>query len=164
MNLNLILALIILICGISIPFVYDFIIRKNLEKTNNYFGDTLKKTGHPLIRLYHNNKPYLLLIDTGSTHNVIDSKRISELNKKFIRKDSMILQGINSNGSEVLDTYRIRFDDAHNSFTDDFIAMDLSGAFSDTEDETDEPVIGILGVGFLSKYALTLDFKQNTVK
>jgi hypothetical protein len=164
MNLNLILALIILIFGISMPFVYNYIRNKHLKKIRNYFGDTLKRTGHPLIRLYHNKKPYLLLLDTGATHNVIDTNVIKELDKKFVRKDSIALQGINSNDTEVLETYRIRFDDKNNSFTDDFIAMDLYDAFSDAENEIGEPVIGILGVGFLSKYALTLDFKQNTVK
>lgn len=134
------------------------------KKTTNYFGDTLKRTGHPLIRLYHNKKPYLLLLDTGATHNVIDTNIIDELDKKFIRKDSIELQGINSNDNEYMEIYRIRFDDQQNSFTDDFIAMDLNETFSDTKDEIGEPVIGILGVGFLSKYALTLDFKQNTVR
>ena len=105
-----------------------------------------------------------MLLDTGATHNVIDTSVIKELDKKFVRKDSIALQGINSNDTEILETYRIRFDDKNNSFTDDFIAMDLYDAFSDTENEIGEPVIGILGVGFLSKYALTLDFRQNTVK
>ena len=164
MNLNLILALIILFLGISIPYIIQFIDKKKREKTKNYFGDTLKRTGHPLIRLYHNKKPYLLLLDTGATHNVIDKNIIKELDKKFVRKDSIALQGINSNDTEMMETYRIRFDDKNNSFTDDFIAMDLCDVFSDTENEIGEPVIGILGVGFLSKYALTLDFKQNTVK
>lgn len=158
------LVLIILFICFFVPYMVQFIRERKKRNIQNYFGDTLKRTGHPLIRLYHNKKPYLLLLDTGATHNVIDKNIIKELDKKFVRKDSIALQGINSNDIEMMETYRIRFDDKNNSFTDDFITMDLYDAFSDVENEIGEPVIGILGVGFLSKYALTLDFKQNTVK
>jgi len=157
------IILIVLITIWMILLIVDIAKREKRHKNPNYFGESLSKTGHPLIRLYHNGKPYLLLIDTGATHNVIDSRVIGEFNKKFMRKDSILVSGINSNNSGAFETYRIRFDDKNNSFTDDFLAMDLSDTFSDAESEMNESVVGILGVGFLSKYALTLDFKQNTV-
>lgn len=153
-----IIVLLIVIATILIGILYD---KSQRKKLNNYFGDTLSKTGHPLLRMYHNGKPYLLLLDTGATHNVIDSNRLNEFDKKFTRKKANIISCIGDvNTNENHEIYTIRFDDKLNSFTDDFVSLDITGICEDFEGEK---VVGILGVSFLSKYALTLDFKNNIV-
>ena len=155
---DLIIIISILILIIVLVFIYS---KDKNKHTKKYFGDTLRKTGHPLLELYHNSKPYLLLLDTGATHNVIDSNSINEFDKKFTRKYANLVSGIGDVDSEMkYEMYKIRFDDKINSFTDDFISMDLSNTF---DDYNGKKVVGILGVGFLSKYALTLDFKNNIV-
>lgn len=152
---------ILLLTVLTILVLIGVLYGKSQKKSNNYFGDFLSKTGHPLLRMYHNGKPYLLLLDTGATHNVIDSNSLSEFDKKFTRKKASIVAGIGDiDTKETHEVYRIRFDDELNSFTDDFISLDISGMF---EDFNGEKVVGILGVSFLSKYALTLDFKNNIV-
>lgn len=164
--MNLRLIVIIFLIAIIIAIITSIVIEKRRKKISHWtFDRTLKRTGHPLIELYHNKIPYLFLIDTGSTHNLIDKNIINKLDKRFIRKDMQVVEGIGDiNSNEKLEMYRIRFDDMFNSFTDDFVSYDMNNMFIDEEKHFNKPVIGILGVGFLSKYALTLDFKSNIVR
>lgn len=148
---------------IIMSLLYDIINDRKKRKLPKYFGKTLNKTGHPFIMLYNGNKPFVFLVDTGSTHNIIDITKLNELDSKFVRKENMHVTGINSSETISNDIYRIRLDDTLNSFTDDFISMDLKDMFKDEECQLKNSVAGILGVGFLSKYALTLDFKNNII-
>lgn len=153
-----------IICLIIImSLIYDIIDNRKKRKLPKYFGKTLNKTGQPFIMLYNGNNPFVFLVDTGSTHNIIDITKLNELDSKFVRKEDMHVTGFNSSEVVSNDIYRIRLDDKVNSFTDDFISMDLKDIFKNEEYKLGSPIAGILGVGFLSKYALTLDFKNNII-
>lgn len=98
------------------------------------------------------------LLDTGSTHNIIDSRYLSYLVYEDSDKSSTLF-GLEGNvvSTKVCDASLFYKD---KEYRDTFLVYDMSSAFDLVKKESGVTVHGVLGSGFFQKFQYVLDFKE----
>ena len=129
-------------------------------KTN--FKYALKRVGLPLI--ITNNEPHLcLLVDTGSTHNILFSFVLEAYPELFnlmnVETSITGIEGTIMLGKQVNGTIRIEEEE----IPVEFLVVKATSSLSNIQEETGIQVHGILGIPFLTKSQCILDFKELTI-
>ena len=126
--------------------------------TNLSFKESLDLTGLPVVTFYSGHKKFNLLLDTGSSECVISKDCLNKIWYKETdkKKELFGMEGevvINPIVSTVISYSGLKFDV-------EFIAADMSQAFSLIKQESGVTIHGILGSNFFSRYKYILDFDK----
>lgn len=122
------------------------------------FGQGLDLTGLPIVTLRQGEKKFNFILDTGSNHNIIDTKVLPEIEHTMTNMCSD-LYGID--GKKTLNrfcTITVSYKDVNYEY--DYQVCDMSNAFDNIKQETGVVVHGIIGSGFFQKFQYVLDFKD----
>lgn len=163
----MIIILTIVVIGLIVAFtmgLHVFNKRVNLleglyEPARNTisFESGLNLTGMPIISVFQGKKMLNLILDTGSTCNVINEVLLESLD--YTNTDQ-VMQHIGIEGNERTNkVVNIQFGYKNVSFNADFNVQDLSQALMYIKENTGVTIHGIVGSGFFKEYQYILDFK-----
>lgn len=122
------------------------------------FREAMDLVDLPVITFYNENTKLNLLLDTGSSMNVINSTILANL--VYIElKDSGIVYGMEGN---TIDVEYISMSITHgkDSYSSTFQIVDMQKAFDKIKSEYGVQIHGILGSSFFKEYEYMLDFKS----
>lgn len=122
------------------------------------FREAMDLVDLPVITFYNENTKLNLLLDTGSSMNVINSTILANLVYTKL-KDSGIVYGMEGN---TIDVEYISMSITHgkDSYSSTFQIVDMQKAFDKIKSEYGVQIHGILGNSFFKEYEYMLDFKS----
>lgn len=122
------------------------------------FREAMDLVDLPVITFYNENTKLNLLLDTGSSMNVINSTILANLVYTKL-KDSGIVYGMEGN---TIDVEYISMSITHgkDSYSSTFQIVDMQKAFDKIKSEYGVQIHGILGSSFFKEYEYMLDFKS----
>lgn len=104
--------------------------------------------------------PVLMLIDTGTTANVIRSQYVPS--GRYNGKTCSLMTAHGE--MEALHCADVSFTDSlGREYTDDFLVIEDSVSLNELEKETGNPVCGILGTDFMDKYGVIINFRKKEI-
>ena len=131
-------------------------------KQNYPFSFSMNKTGLPLIAVSIYNKNICLLIDSGSTMNLLD-KRVYEYFKDEISViSSSELIGIDGI-KQYTERVKLNFTFEDTEYNTHFNLFDTSLAFNQVEKDSDIQIHGILGNEFLVENEWIIDYEKYSI-
>lgn len=156
------MVLILIIC-----FLVAIIIAFSRNALNLWLskkvGFSLKKTiasvGIPIVTLKNGEKEFNFILDTGSNISHIDSNikdSLSDTEKG--EGDNLAITTANGSIEGNNSWIRVPLSYKKQSFTEDFMPLDLHDSFEVLREDTGIQLHGILGGTFLRKYRYVLDY------
>lgn len=163
--LSIILLILGIVCCVLLIYKrYKISISDTLE--DDIFEDETipyELTGFFLYRLYHCNKEYFFLLDTGSNMSYIDDEVLKTLVKKKTNKVIKTI-GLDSGGYAESKGYEVQFNRGNMVFKDTFYSLDcVKTSFNNLNSKLKCPISGILGISFIVKYSLIIDTDEKMV-
>lgn len=158
MELILIVVSCLLFAGLILFIYKDTHKYKRKEQTKISFKEGLDLTDLPIVTFYQGDKKLHFLLDTGSNISYINKEVLDTIEATDLNAASSTY-GVEGNGIETRH-YTIQIGYKDQRFTEEFGAVDLSGAFSAIEEESGIKLHGIIGNKFFEKYKYILDFKE----
>lgn len=126
------------------------------------FKDIFKKIDIPGVTLYNNGKPFTFIIDTGSSHCVIDKRVIDEL-KYVPLSNSGTIYGID--GKKVPSSLvMLELTRDNYNMIDNFQVLEMPAFDNLNDEDKDVKIAGILGGTFLNKYGFIVNYKDYTLR
>lgn len=131
------------------------------------FKDVFKRTQEPGIVMYNNGKPFVFIVDTGSSHCVLDKRILSELSYTKLG-NAGTLYGVDGNKINT-ELVMLELSKDNHNMMDSFQVLDMP-AFDNIKAESmkggGEPVeiAGIIGNSFLNKYGFIISYKDYTIR
>lgn len=126
-----------------------------------YF-ENFSRLNLPAITINKNNNNFLFIIDTGSDSSILHRG----LYYKFGIKNKEVAKGLTIESSGIGGAIEKKgilattdFKIASHQFKESFVVRDLSTLVKEFKRDYDISISGILGITFLYKYNITLDFK-----
>lgn len=127
-----------------------------------HFG--LEKAGLPLILTTDNPKNLCLLIDTGSTNDVIFDFVYQHFKDYFtLTTESKDIMGIDGSlKPTIIVNSDLQFDDLR--YKAPFVVLEANDAINQVQAETGIQIHGVLGIPFLMENKCLLDFDNLIIK
>jgi hypothetical protein len=115
-------------------------------------------TDLPVITLYQGSKRFNLLLDTGSSDNIIDSNILEGIKHKPIDTKSNLfgLEGI----KVTVPMCEITLSYMDNDYEYEYLIKDMKEAFTQLKKSTGVSLHGIIGSKFFNTYKYVLDFDK----
>lgn len=155
------MVLNLIICFLIVVMV-DLLIGQFRLWRNKRNGHSLKEGMDllevPIITMKNGDKEVNFLLDTGSNKSHFNSRVIhSFVEYEFFKDDTSIVTtgGGTVNGGGWV---RIPLQYKKQSFTEDFLLLDLQESFESVYEESGVQIHGILGCDFFRKYGFIFDF------
>jgi hypothetical protein len=139
---------------------YNWNRHRQKERTKISFKEGLDLTELPIVTFYHKDKKLHFLLDTGSNISYINTEVLKEIDAHDLGTASSTF-GVEGSGIET-HHYNIEISYKDNKFSEEFGAVDLSGAFKAIEMESGIRLHGIIGNRFFEKYKYVIDFRELT--
>lgn len=131
--------------------------------TNKYpLNYALSKTGLPLIAVSIYNKNICLLIDTGSTMNLIDKKVHEYFKDKISVVSSSELIGIDGI-KQSAERVNLNFTFEDTQYSTQFTIFDTSLVFHQIEKDSNIQIHGIIGNEFLVENEWIIDYEKKCI-
>ena len=157
MVLNLIICFLIVVA-------VDLLIGQFAIWRSKRNGLSLKKSIDPLevpiITMENGGKEYNFLLDTGSNKSHLNSRLLKSIKDYEVLKDDdspVATGGGTVNGGGWI---RMPLQYKKQSFTEDFLLLDLQESFKSVYEESGVQLHGILGCDFFRKYGFIFDFND----
>lgn len=140
--------------------LFNKIFNNNSNKDNNVisFKQGMDLTDLPVITLYQGSKRFNLLLDTGSSDNIIDSNILEGIKHKPIDTKSNLfgLEGI----KVTVPMCEITLSYMDNDYEYEYLIKDMKEAFTQLKKSTGVSLHGIIGSKFFNTYKYVLDFDK----
>lgn len=140
--------------------LFNKIFNNNSNKDNNVisFKQGMDLTDLPVITLYQGSKRFNLLLDTGSSDNIIDSNIIDGVKHEPIDAKSNLF-GLE--GKKVtVPMCKITLSYMDNDYEYEYLITDMKEAFTHIKQSTGVSLHGIIGSKFFNTYKYVLDFDK----
>lgn len=154
----MIVTIIILALIIVSAVVYYFFKERVVKNTALSFRSAMELTNLPVVTFYHGKKKLNMLLDTGSTDNIISKEHLESIyyiptgeKRPLFGKDGNITY------DEVVST-TISYSGLKFDVT--VISSDMKEAFDIIKKESGVTIHGILGNNFFTRYQYVLDFDK----
>lgn len=138
--------------------VMNIIMDKKSQKDLMSFKESLDLTDLPIVTFYNNNHKVNFLLDTGSSHSIINQNALENIIYHEIDEKSTTF-GMEGNKVDT-STCNIEFFYKKTKFNSNFTVIDMSRAFDCVKEETGVTIHGILGCKFFEEYGYILDFNN----
>lgn len=140
--------------------LFNKIFNNNSNKDNNVisFKQGMDLTDLPVVTLYQGSKRFNLLLDTGSSDNIIDSNILEGIKHKPIDTKSNLfgLEGI----KVTVPMCEITLSYMDNDYEYEYLIKDMKEAFTQLKKSTGVSLHGIIGSKFFNTYKYVLDFDK----
>lgn len=154
----MIVIVIILALIIISAVVYYFLKKESIKTTALSFRSAMELTNLPIVTFYHGRKKLNMLLDTGSTENIISKEHLESVyftqtgeQRPVFGKDGIITY------DEVVNT-TISYSGLKFDVT--VLSTDMKDAFDIIKQESGVTIHGILGSNFFTRYKYVLDFDK----
>lgn len=121
----------------------------------------------PVVRGNINGHEVFLLIDTGSSRNILDERYAHKFHFRVIDlpipKRGVVI-GVTGNRMQARRAYKLKCFVGKQEIKSEFLTLDLSNVLSSLGMIKGKPIIGMIGTEVLKKYGLILDFSQACIK
>jgi hypothetical protein len=151
-----IISLLVLIIVSAI--VYYILKKEAVKNTALSFKSAMELTNLPVVTFYSGKKKLNMLLDTGSTDNIISKEHLENIfvvqtgeKRPIFGKDGIITY------DEVVNT-TISYSGL--KFDVPVLSTDMKEAFDIIKKESGVTIHGILGSGFFTRYKYVLDFDK----
>lgn len=138
--------------------VYYFLRKEAIKNTALSFRSAMELTNLPIVTFYHGKKKLNMLLDTGSTDNIISKEHLESVyftqtgeKRPVFGKDGIITY------DEVVNT-TISYSGLKFDVT--VLSTDMKDAFDIIKQESGVTIHGILGSNFFTRYKYVLDFDK----
>ena len=122
------------------------------------FREAMDLVDLPIITFYNENTKLNLLLDTGSSMNVINSTILETLICTKLEGSGTVY---GMEGNEInIEYVSMKINYGNESYTSTFQLIDMQKAFDKIKEEYGVQVHGILGNAFFKEYEYMLDFKS----
>lgn len=115
-------------------------------------------TNVPIVTLYQGEKRFNFILDTGSTHSIIDGNILDTIEHRMLEDmtDSYGIEGnrVQNNMCEISLFYKDR------EYKCDYVVCDMKKAFDNVKKESGVTLHGLIGSIFFNKYRYVLDFAE----
>lgn len=130
--------------------------KSNTEKIS--FRQGFDLTNVPIVTFYQGDKKFNFLLDTGSTHNVIDSNILDVIEHSPMDTciNSYGIEG-NKTSHEMCEISLYYKDQEYHC---ECIISDMGKAFGEVKKESGVTLHGLIGSIFFNKYKYVLDFDE----
>ena len=152
----IIISLLVLI--IISAVVYYFLKEEAVKNTALSFRSAMELTNLPIVTFYHGRKKLNMLLDTGSTDNIISKEHLESVyftptgeKRPIFGKDGIVTY------DEVVNT-TISYSGL--KFDVPVLSTDMKEAFDIIKKESGVTIHGILGSNFFARYKYVLDFDK----
>ena len=150
--------LLILILVVIVAVIINGIEDYSKDREAMSFREAMDLVDLPVITFYNENTKLNLLLDTGSSMNVINSTILADLVCTKL-KDSGTVYGMEGNTIDV-EYISMRITHGKDSYSSTFQVIDMQKAFDKIKNEYGVQIHGILGSSFFKEYEYMLDFKS----
>ena len=154
----MIVIVIILALIIISAVVYYFLRKEAVKNTALSFKSAMELTNLPIVTFYSGKKKLNMLLDTGSTDNIISKEHLENIfvvqtgeKRPIFGKDGVITY------DEVVNT-TISYSGLKFDVT--VLSTDMKDAFDIIKKESGVTIHGILGSNFFARYKYVLDFDK----
>lgn len=154
----MILQGILIICIIVVAAFIINGIEDHHKGNKMSFRESMDLTELPIITFYNGNTKINLLLDTGSSMNVINSKIIESLVYTKL-ENSGTVYGMEGNTISV-DYISMNFTRGNDSYSSIFQVIDMQKAFDNIKEEYGAQIHGILGNSFFKEHKYMFDFDE----
>lgn len=115
-------------------------------------------TGLPIITLHQKDRKLNFLLDTGSTHNIIDAGMLDTITYKKIDDKGSIsgLAGVSKEAGMCI----IPFSYKKSNYMAGFLSCDMASAFGHIKETSGVNLHGLLGSDFFHRFHYVLDFAE----
>ena len=145
---------VIVILAIIINGIEDY--SRDIEAMS--FKEAMDLVDLPIITFYNENTKLNLLLDTGSSMNVINSTILETLICTKLEGSGTVY---GMEGNEInIEYISMKINYRNESYTSTFQLIDMQKAFDKIKEEYGVQVHGILGNAFFKEYKYMLDFKS----
>lgn len=150
--------MIILALIIISAVAYYFLKKEAIKSTALSFRSAIELTDLPIVTFYHGRKKLNMLLDTGSSENIISKEHLESVyfTQTGEKRPVFGIDGIITY-DEVVNTtisYKgLKFDIS-------VLSTDMKEAFDIIKKEYGVTIHGILGSGFFTRYKYVLDFDK----
>lgn len=123
--------------------------------------ETITDVGIPIVTLKNGEREFNFLLDTGSNISHIDSTIKDSLSDvEEVEGDNLTVTTANGSVEGNNSWIRVPLSYKKQSFTEDFMPLDLHDSFEVLREDTGIQLHGILGGTFLRKYRYVLDYND----
>lgn len=138
--------------------ILNKIFNKNEDVNTISFKQGMDLTDLPVITLYQGKKKFNLLLDTGSSDNIIDSNIIKNIKHEPIETKSNLF-GLEGNKVTV-SMCKITLSYMDKDYEYEYLITDMKQAFTEIKQSTGVNLHGIIGSKFFNTYKYVLDFDK----
>jgi predicted aspartyl protease len=138
--------------------VYYFLRKEAVKSTALSFKSAMELTNLPVVTFYSGKKKLNMLLDTGSSENIISKEHLASIyytptgrKTEIFGKDGIVTT------DEVVNT-TISYSGL--KFDIEVLSTDMKDAFELIKKESGVTIHGILGSGFFTRYKYVLDFDK----
>lgn len=153
LKILLILAIIVILA-----VIFNGIEDYSKDKEAMSFREAMDLVDLPIITFYNESTKLNLLLDTGSTMNVINSRILESLNYTKL-EGSGTVYGMEGNTISI-EYISMTITHGKDSYLSTFQLIDMQKSFDNIKEEYGVQVHGILGNDFFKKYEYVLDFES----
>lgn len=154
----MIVIVIILALIIISAVVYYFLRKEAIKSTALSFKSAMELTNLPVVTFYSGKKKLNMLLDTGSTDNIISKEHLESVyftptgeKRPIFGKDGIVTY------DEIVNT-TISYSGL--KFDVSVLSTDMKDAFDIIKKESGVTIHGILGSDFFARYKYVLDFDK----
>lgn len=134
------------------------IIKVNKKPDYISLKESLDLTDLPIITFYQKDLKLNFILDTGSTHNVID-RNVKDVIVSPIENTAVEISGLDGN-RQTAPNVSIKLEYKNKLYEDEFCVFDMSEAFKKIKDGNGATIHGLIGNSFMQKYKYVLDFDE----
>lgn len=154
----MIVIVIILALILISAVVYYFLRKEAIKSTALSFRSAMELTNLPIVTFYSGKKKLNMLLDTGSTDNIISKEHLENIfvvetgeKRPIFGKDGIITY------DEVVN---VTISYSGLKFDVNVLSTDMKDAFDIIKKESGVTIHGILGSDFFARYKYILDFDK----
>lgn len=149
---------ILIICAIVVAAFIINGVEDHHKGNKMSFRESMDLTELPVITFYNGNTKINLLLDTGSSLNVINSKIVESLVYTKLESSGTVY-GMEGNTIDV-EYISMNITRDNDSYSSIFQVVDMQKAFDNIKEEYGVQIHGILGNSFFKDYKYILNFDE----
>lgn len=148
--------ILLILCGIVAYNTY-----KNIPRNVLSFKESLDLVELPIVTFNCGKKKLNMILDTGATSCVLDSRVLETLDKDKVKDTNCkdVVYGIEGKPVDV-PIMDIEFSYSGLNFTESFLINDMSAAFDGVKKESGVKIHGLIGSNFFTKNKYILDYNK----
>lgn len=159
----------IIIIVISI-LVYSIKIDKTLKDKSVYNIPLLNnqiELSLPVVYFNWRDTPLFFIVDTGASesllHEEVFNEKINPFLKSLVKEETVHLLGITGKTTHSVKICSLELIYKNLKFNSDFKIINLKDSIQHINEQSGIECAGVIGLNFLRKYKMKLNFKQNTL-